>query len=588
MDARTPQQRGDDLDPFIDAGVLQSGDVHVARRLCDTAGERTGAVLLAVALTVRAARTGSVCVCLDDASHEFHAEDAGDADQREPLPWPDPTGWHAAVRGSALVADGPSDDPNRPVRWVDGRVYLDRYWRAELTVRTHVQARTSAAMDLDVDRLEHTAAALFPEAHEHQQRLAVRTAGTSALTVLTGGPGTGKTTTVTRMLVALHALLGPGPQVALAAPTGKAAARLHESITQESHRLSDAQRAPLEGLTASTVHRLLGAHPRRGFRHDATHPLPHDVVVVDEASMVSLPLMAALFAATRPEARLVLVGDPDQLASVEAGAVLSDLVASLPSGLVRLEHNYRFGSELEHLARAVRDGDGERAVALLRAGSGAVRYTELDGPWVRREDLDDVASDVRDAGLAMRDAAERGEPDAALRALGEHRLLLAHRRGPAGVERFSELAREWIAPNGDRSDARWPAGLPLIVNQNDPGTRLSNGDTGVVINAPDSSTDARLAAFGDPRAPQLVRLHRLPAVSPVHAMTVHRSQGSQFGKVTVVLPPPTSPLLTRELLYTAVTRAREGLHLLADPAAVYAACARPVRRASGLRHPLTP
>ncbi|TKR27001.1 exodeoxyribonuclease V subunit alpha [Cellulomonas hominis] len=588
-DPRVPQRTGDRLDPFIDAGVLESGDVHVARRLSAAAGETSEDVLLAVALTVRAARTGSVCINLDDAADTHADRDPADGDDRAglpPLPWPDPASWHAAVRRSVLIADGPSGNSNRPVRWVDGRVYLDRYWRDELLIRERVHARTTAPAEVDTTVLEAAAARLLPEAHEEQQRLAVRTAGARRLTVITGGPGTGKTTTVTRLLAALHDTLGPDLQVALAAPTGKAAARLHESISQEAQRLPPGDRTPLTDLTASTLHRLLGARPGRPFRHDGTHPLPHDVVIVDEASMVSLPLMARLFDAVRPDARLILVGDPDQLASVEAGAVLADLVASLPGGLVRLEHNYRFGTELGQLADAVRTGDGEHALALLRAGGPTVRFTELPGQWAGPADLHDVADDVRHAGQLMMAAATAGDATAALQALNEHRLLLAHREGRAGIARFGDLAREWIGAGSASPGERWPVGLPLIVNANDPATRLSNGDTGVVVSAPQSSMNATAAAFGDPTQPRLVRLHRLPAVSPVHAMTIHRSQGSQFSKVTVVLPPATSPLLTRELLYTAITRARDGLHVLAAPESVLMACRRPVRRASGLRHPL--
>lgn len=588
-DPRIPQRTGDALDPFIDAGVLQSGDVHVARRLTSATGESSGAVLLAVALTVRAARTGSVCIDLDEAAGTLSGLTSTDDDSPRPrtLACPNPAEWHAAVRGSRLVTDGPSEDPNRPVRWVDGRVYLHRYWRDEVLIREHVQARTSTPAEVDPDVLDAAASRLFPDAHEEKQRLAVHTAGTRRLTVITGGPGTGKTTTVTRLLVALHEALGPDLQVALAAPTGKAAARLHESISLEAQHLSPEDRTPLSDLTTSTLHRLLGARPNGWFRHDGTHPLPHDMVIVDEASMVSLPLMARLFDAVRPDARLILVGDPDQLASVEAGAVLADLVASLPSGLVRLEHNFRFGSDLGQLAEAVRGGDGDLALALLRAGGPTIRFTELGDQWAGPADLHDVADDVQQAGRAVVAAATAGDASAALRALNAHRLLLAHRQGRAGVERFSDLAREWIAADTGSPGERWPVGLPLIVNANDPSTRLSNGDTGVVVSNSQPSTEAKAAAFGDPTNPRLVRLHRLPAVSPVHAMTIHRSQGSQFGRVTVVLPPPTSPLLTRELLYTAITRAREGLHVLAVPETILLACARPVRRASGLRQPLS-
>ncbi|KQT01226.1 exodeoxyribonuclease V subunit alpha [Cellulomonas sp. Leaf395] len=539
--------------------VLTAADVHVARRLGAIGGEDDERVLLAAALAVQALRSGSVCVVLDDGT------------------WPAVEGWHEAIRRSPLVADGPDGQADRPLRWVDGRVYLDRYWRDEQTVRAAMHDRLSRPATADADALDAAVDRLYPSATDAAQREALRTAATSHLMVLTGGPGTGKTTTVARLVAALQAAAGPHLRVALAAPTGKAAARLQESVNAEVALLGAED---VGRVRATTVHRLLGWRPgtTTRFRHDRLRRLPHDVVIVDESSMVSLSLMARLVEALRPTARLVLVGDPDQLASVEAGAILSDLVAALPRGVVRLTQAHRYGPALAALAEAIRAGDAETTLALLRSGD---EHRELIEPADERLSAQDVAglrSDLETSGHALAAAARDGDAASALRALGTHRLLLAHREGPFGVAHWAATAEAWIGSG----PGVWPLGRPLLVTENDRASGLYNGDTGVVIS---DRLGGVVVAFGEPEDPRLVRPYRLPAVQPVHAMTVHRGQGSQFHRVTLLLPPDTSPLLTRELLYTAVTRAREHVRVIGTEDAIRAAVERPVRRASGLREP---
>lgn len=619
------------------AGVLTAADVHVAQRLGRLTGERDERVVLAVALAVRALRQGAVCVELADRSTLTTTE----ADETaEDLPWFGPSEWASAIEGSRLVAVGPVEDADdvRPARWVAGRLYLDRYWRDEQLVRSALDERllhtpgagaatvapgtaagaedgtpvTDAAVRAAVTRL-------FPEARDDRQRLAAATAALSRVTVLTGGPGTGKTTAVATLLAALQEICGGALRIALAAPTGKAAARLQESVHAVVRSLPAADQERVGPLTATTVHRLLGWRSATRFRHDRTHRLPHDVVVVDETSMVSLPLMARLLEALRPQARLVLVGDPDQLASVEAGAVLGDLVARPPAvpetdgdlptrlaavlpedvptstddlrplrnGVVRLTQVHRFHGTLADLAEAIRRGDADATLAVLRAGTGGVELVEPGQPedgHLTDDDVAGVRADVVATGTALVTAAHAGDAAAALRALEGHRLLVAHRRGPAGVSAWADRAEQWVAEaTGIDATGPWPLGLPLLVTTNDRDTGLSNGDTGVVV---DDGAGGRAVAFGDPDAPRLVRPHRLPAVQVVHAMTVHRGQGSQFRRVSVVLPPAGSPLLTRELLYTAVTRAREHVRVVGTEEAVRAAVGRPIRRASGLREPV--
>ncbi len=644
FDARVALRAPPCLAAFTAAQVLSAADVHVATRLGRLAGEGDERVLLAVALAVRAVRGGSVCVDLAGAPAQTVPE-AEDAEQPAALPWPDPTAWEQAVVASPLVAVGVAGPVDRPVRWLDGRVYLDRYWRHEQSVRAHVDARLLDPVEgVDLAALRGSVRRVLSAAGDGPQRLAAAACALGRLTVLTGGPGTGKTTTVARLLAVLHEVAGPGLRVALAAPTGKAAARLQEAVRVEVASMTEPDRRRVGEPLATTVHRLLGWRPGTStrFRHDATHHLPYDLVVVDETSMVSLTLMARLLEALQPTARLLLVGDPDQLASVEAGAVLGDLVArgsgadrlpralaaalpeevaayrdeapddaddgdatgrppaasasvrasdgasggaGLRTGVVRLTTNHRFSPVIAELAAAVREGRADDALAVLRRGDPTAELVETATEVPRDEETAGLRGDAVAAGVEVVAAARAGDPAGALRALESHRVLLAHRRGPAGVAHWAAVVEAWVAHAAQvRPDAGpWYPGRPLLVTANDRDSGLYNGDTGVVVA---DATGGVVVAFGDPATPLLVRPHRLPPVETVHAMTVHRGQGSQFATVSLVLPPATSPLLTRELLYTAVTRARGRVRVLGTEAAVRAAVGRPVRRASGLRHPL--
>jgi len=581
-----PVRAGGLLREFAEAGVLSAADVHVALRLSRLGLEDRPAVLLAAALAVRGVRAGSVCVELATV-----AEGVLPAEEDEPavplvdLPWPDD--WDALL-DSPLVARG-ADAPWGPLRLVDGLLYLDRYWQQEQLVRRELEERAArASPPVDLSRLTE----LFGSPCADRQRLAVAVAASRGVSVLTGGPGTGKTHTVARLLVLLRAQSGPVPRIALAAPTGKAAARLQESVQQQARAVG----LPAD-LTASTLHRLLGWRPdsRSRFRHHAGNHLPYDVVVVDESSMVSLTLMARLLEAVRPDARLVLVGDPDQLTPVEAGAVLSDLVSrpapveagpalppavgadvadldaeerrQLRNGVVRLTVSRRFGSEIGALAEALRTGDADKAVALLEAG----------GPLTLTADEEPLRAELLAEADLLASAGRAGDAARALALLSRHRLLCAHRQGPYGVAHWNAQVAAWT---GGRP-GEWRPGDPLLVTANDYEVGLYNGDTGVVVRGPAGTL---LAAFARPGGePQLLPSSRLSSVQAVHALTVHRSQGSQYAAVTVLLPPEDSPLLTRELLYTAVTRAGERVRVVGTADAVRAAVGRQVVRASGLR-----
>jgi exodeoxyribonuclease V alpha subunit len=598
--ARLVQRANGLLQTFNAAGVLEAADVHVAVRLGALGGEADPAVLLAAALTVRAVRLGSVCV--DLARLADVAVDDPEVDVTT-LPWPDSSSLENALRASSLV-NKPTNGRLTPLRLVDTDsatlLYLDRYWRQEQIIRAALDARDRTRPEVSPD-LSGRLTDLFPDAAPDRQRIGAALAATRWTTVLAGGPGTGKTHTVARVLKLLER---PGLRIALAAPTGKAAARLQEAVREQAAELG------LPALPAMTLHRLLGWRPdsTTRFKHDADNHLPYDVIVLDESSMVSLTMMARLLEALRPQTRLILVGDPDQLTSVDAGAVLGDLVARpvtaavdpvlidlvgadldaaditavddtaeaaldagersrLGAGIVRLSRGRRFGGAIAELAVAVRTGDADRALELLHAGG------ELS--LVAPNSIDGVRADVVRADAAVRAAAVAGNVEGALSHLEDHRLLCAHREGPFGVQEWHRQASAWVSAPLDE----WYAGQPLLVTANDHEAKVYNGDTGVVV----SLEGSLIAAFGQGLAPVLLPPTLLASIETVHAMTIHRSQGSQYDTVSVVLPPVESSLLTRELLYTAVTRARRHVRLLGTDDAFRAGVERRVLRASGLQ-----
>jgi len=587
------------LGRFNDAELLTAADVHVAGRLAELGGDDGEAVKLAAAFAVRGPRLGHVFVDLATLRDTAAVESEEPVDLSS-LPWPTPDRWLAEVAASRLTAVG-EEDPHadRPLRLLGSRLYLDRYWREERAVAADLRAMATPAPDVSAAALAAGLARLFADDTDEGQRRAAAAAVRRRLAVVAGGPGTGKTTTVARIVALLdeqaRACNGRPPLVALAAPTGKAAARLQEAVHAEAAGLAVAEgtRELLLSLRASTLHRLLGA--RRGthsrFAHDRDNRLPHDVVIVDETSMVPLSLMSRLVEAVRADARLVLVGDPGQLASIEAGVVLADIVGAgeaagsghpIAEGIVVLERVHRYGGGIAALAQAIRRGDGDGAVRSLRGAPGEVTWLayELDAPG-RLAELGVVRERSVAAARAVLAAARAGAGSEALRELGRFRLLCAHRRGPHGVSEWTSRVREWLSdaePDLDL-EQRDPIGRPLLVTENDYELGLYNGDTGVIV----QGADGRASAVFE-RGGELLRFSplRLGPVDTVYAMTIHKSQGSQFDTAAVLLPSPTSPILTRELLYTAVTRARRRLILVGGEAAVRTAVERPVTRASGL------
>ncbi|MCW4354377.1 exodeoxyribonuclease V subunit alpha [Hoyosella sp. YIM 151337] len=605
------------LREFSEAGVLAPADVHVAVRLQKLAGQQPDSVLLATALATRAVRLGSVCVDLHRLA-EVTVESGTDLDA---LPWPSAETVVADLRRSTLVTGG--EFPLRPLRLVDTTegelLYLDRYYRQEQSIRRILDDRAQSAPSVDDGQIRAALDRLFHDSEGHpapppdRQRVAAALAATQWTTLIAGGPGTGKTHTVARILALLYTMHGAGLRAGLAAPTGKAAARLEESINEQSANL-----ALPPGLSAMTLHRLLGWRPgsRNRFRHDAHNRLPYDVIVLDETSMVSLTMMCRLLEAVRPDARLVLVGDPDQLTSVEAGAVLADLVArpetapTTPSpvlnrvierdinarddpsesrlsefeerrlhrGVIRLSRGRRFGGNIARLASAVRDGQADDALGILHSNCDDVSLCLPD-------DLDALRADTVDAARAVTDCARAGDIGGALAQLEGHRLLCAHRDGPFGVQLWAQQAMDWVSEaSGERIDPyHWYPGQPLLVTENDHDAKVYNGDTGVVV----ARGSALVAAFQRGAEPLLLHPNQLASVQTVYAMTIHRSQGSQYDTVSVLLPESDSLLLTRELLYTAITRARRHVRIVGTEDSVCAGIARQVQRASGLRRVFT-
>lgn len=662
------------LVPFVDAGVFGATEVHLAALIGRTA-PCSHEVLLGVAVAAWSSLHGHSCATLADVGRVIEesvrrtrAEDAefsvgaptiadtstaetddGDSTTAA-LEWPDAVSWTRALEAAPAVArieaaHAATPQPgSQPLVLSGGRLSLERDWIDEgIIAASLINRAVPDAVELDAgtrrlldDVLPSTTSAVDaltgrPTEVENLQRLAAETVLRQRLTVIVGGPGTGKTYTVARLLAVLVAhgrAIGSEPRIALAAPTGKAKARLRESIAaslqpgrdatgaSRPNPIPDEVRATLAALVPTTIHRLLGplGSSRQRFRHDASNLLAYDVVVVDETSMVDAPLLARLCEALPPTARLVLLGDPDQLESVERGAVLADIARAglgeaglgtanrspLDGHVIRLQRGHRFGADspIALLADAVRSGDGDLARSLAVAGSGATLTDCAAGALADDpgrppstmlvaavEPLAPEAVAAAEQVVApvlrrMRDAAASGDVAEALRWSARVRVLCAHRLGPFGVAGWNSLGERWLGEG--RPLPMWYPGRPLLVTRNELRLGLANGDTGVVIRR----GDALVAAFATAHGHVELDPSQLGEVETAYAMTIHKSQGSEYPAVVVVLPPLRSPLVGRELLYTAVTRTKTTLLLLGDPAVVAAATTRPARRMTGLAEAL--
>ncbi|MDH2292538.1 exodeoxyribonuclease V subunit alpha [Cobetia sp. 10Alg 146] len=701
-DAPTAETLLATLGLWVELGWLRRVDAHLVRFMARHVPEAPARVLLAAALASHQLGRGHVCLSLSRALAEPRAtlslppleqSEAHLAEVSVALPEAfladlDAGRWAEQLAESRLVsvlaqADSPAGHlPLRPLVLVGERLYLRRYWQAEREVAAGLRARMGPSEEGETrvsdalgERLRELFTSNQPDPHgaPDWQKLACALALRQRLTVISGGPGTGKTTTVTRLLALLQAQALSGGaggvevesgvvgsvgsdetghpherralDIRLVAPTGKAAARLSESIRGAVAKLEvpDAVRAAIP-REASTVHRLLGARPdSRHFRHHAGNPLALDLLVVDEASMVDLDLMAALLGALPAHARLILLGDKDQLASVEAGAVLGDLCehalppryspalcadlarltgetldeaiatpdvsetqdtadrGRLADHVVVLQKSYRFSADsgIGALARASNAGDRQALRAAWKTGYSDIAWLKLSGP----EDRDLETLVVNGYRPALEAVRERRPVREVIDLLLEFQLLCALRRGPYGVDGLNQRVARVLMRRGLIAEERgWYAGRPVMVTRNDRALGLYNGDVGITLSDP--AAGGRLRVFfpveeevssdaeRDGQDTEIQRFHRgvravlpsrLEAVETVFAMTVHKSQGSEFRHVVFVLPEGANPILTRELVYTGITRAKSRVTLAGTRReTLEGAIERRVVRASGL------
>ncbi|MBF5057074.1 exodeoxyribonuclease V subunit alpha [Alcanivorax sp. 521-1] len=626
----------DALAALRDQGLLRDLDVAVAEFLHRQAPDAEPAALLLAALTSGQLAAGHLCLDLQEPELEARLWPAGRPGELAGLLPDAPADWAAPLADSPLVSDGAADagDATAPLVFDGRRLYLRRHWAQENAVAERIRARladTAAPPTGLAERLQ----ALFPDppgdGEPDWQQVACALAARAGLTLITGGPGTGKTTTVVRLLGLLQGQAmddGRRLRIRLAAPTGKAAARLTESIGRQVRALNvDAAVRDAIPTEVSTLHRLLGTRPdSRHFRHHRHNPVHADLVVVDEASMIDMDMMASLLDALPPACKLILLGDKDQLASVEAGAVMGDLCRRSELGLYQpdtlafagaatgadlapwagdggelaqqtamLRRNWRFQDApgIGELATAINGGDPaavnrvfarDHATLERRRGDDAQDLAALllHG-GAHGEGLRALVADA--AGPALPGEEDRRARDLLTRLTGQQ-LLSGLRGGPFGVDRLNRLVTDHLRRDGLAGDHDWYPGRPVMMTRNDYQLGLMNGDVGLTLPHPDGLRVAFQLPDGRVR---WVLPSRLDAVDTVYAMTVHKSQGSEFDHVLLALPDRPHPLLTRELIYTAATRARRAFTLVeyGPPAVLDQAVRRRTWRASGLAGKLT-
>jgi exodeoxyribonuclease V alpha subunit len=567
--------------------------IRVVGRIVPRAGD---VARIAAALVADATAAGHVCIDLEAVAGTTILDGA--------VAVPDLPALLAGLETDPLVAKPGGFAP----LVLDGhRLYLHRYWHYETSLAAALVAR-AASFDERVEdlALQRALDRFFPPADRapemqapDMQKVAAAVAALKRIAVLCGGPGTGKTTTAARVLAVLTALAGAERiAIGLAAPTGKAAARLQSALAAHPETASIAGQAV-------TLHRLLGLGAGRAPRYNAANPLPLDVLVVDEASMIDLALAAKLVDALPAHARLILLGDPEQLASVEAGAVLASIagtatayspelaarltrltgqavpigapVSALSDAIVRLGRSYRFAESgaIGRLAQAVREGNAEGAVATLDAGG--------DAAWLAPGM--DALGDAAFAGYAGYFAAIDGgaEPARGFAELERFRVLAAVRDGPFGVHALNRaVERRRAARDASVAHQRWYPGRPVMVTRNDYAMRLANGDVGIVVRDASMSGGVAVAFAAPEGGTRRFSPARMPECETVYALTVHKSQGSEFDAVLIVLPRTGTAVLSRELIYTGITRARRRVTVLAQPDVLKAAIGMRVRRDSAL------
>ncbi len=553
-----------DLRELNARSLVETLDFELARALARLTGETNGDVELAIALTSRNVRRGHSCFRIDTSAADLWPNEEAPA-----LPTAD--AWRGALAESRLTQSGPL------VLDGAGRLYLRRYWQLEQDIAAQIAARSTAPSMVEGESrwLEDSLSRLFPDASADPQRQAARNALRHRVSLLCGGPGTGKTTTVAAIVaLAVEAWLrqtGGPPRTMLLAPTGKSAARLGEAVRRAKSRVDAADEVLAQiPNDAQTVHRALGMR-RTGqrFWRDADIPLEADFIVVDEASMVDLGLMRQLLDAAPAEATLLIVGDPDQLTSVEAGTVLRDLVAASTSTwwqgrVTELTTTYRYDEQqpLGTLIGAVRRGDANGVAAVLAGAAD-------DAVW---RPFGDLHKELERAAALWADVLRVREPAKHFERRSDFVTLTPFRSGRVGTQRLGESIRD-----------RLPEGVgavePIILEQNSYELDVYNGDFGMRV---ESDPPVGYVQSDDPEGFRKIAAARLPRHSTAFALTVHKSQGSEFNEVLLVLPEEDALLLTRELVYTAVSRARQRVRIVGPEDVLRAALGRKARRDSGL------
>jgi exodeoxyribonuclease V alpha subunit len=607
-----------DLYRIHDSGVFSLLDIHFAGFMARLAGEDNPALFLAAAMVSCFTRQGHICLDLAEVGGK---QLLGGEEGKEPIFCPELNEWCKKLRGSRVI--GNSGEYKPLVLDDNSRLYLFRYWDYQEKLAGFIRERVAWNVgNIDFELLQEQLARLFPADRGKDidwQKVAACSALMKKFCVISGGPGTGKTTTIARILtLLLEQSAGKGLRIALAVPTGKAAARLQEGIMNTKRELSCpdivTEAIPNE---ASTIHRLLGNIPDSPyFFHNYKNKLPFDVVVIDEASMVDLALLSKLVQALPLQARLILLGDKDQLASVEAGAVLADICdvgtehsfskvfledlknatgyelhtrnnrenePGIRDCIVQLQKNYRFGqgSGIGLVSNAVNKGDGDLAMKILKDGRyGDIEWKELPQPNAMPHAVRDI---IDEYGKYLREK----DPVEIFRIFEDFRILCALREGPHGVGAINLLIEKILKKEGlIKSGDRWYRGRPVLITVNDYNLRLFNGDIGITLPDPDIKNNLRV--FFPSADGTLRKFHpfRLPEHETVYAMTVHKSQGSEFGKVVLLLPDRESPVLTRELIYTGITRAKQGVQIWGVERVFCDALSRCIKRSSGLRDAL--
>ncbi|RLC20716.1 MAG: exodeoxyribonuclease V subunit alpha [Deltaproteobacteria bacterium] len=562
------------IDRFYENMTFSYLDIHFKNFTAKLVKKDVAEVSLAAVLVSHYKEQGHICVELS-------------GDMEIPVSPSELENWRRKLERSPVVGKPGEYKP----LILDGRsrLYLYRYWEYQEKLANLIRKWVvQDAKDIDFKLLEEGLERLFPANQTEEtdwQKVAAFTALTQRFCVISGGPGTGKTTTVAKIL-ALLLEQNSRQKIALAAPTGKAAARLQESILREK------MKSVFDGIRdaipeeASTLHRLLGSIPDSPyFHHNAKNRLSADIVVVDEASMVDMALMSKLVQAIAPDARLILLGDKDQLASVEAGAALGDICESECRGIVQLRESYRFrgDSGIGAVSLAVNLGNADHALSCMKDEThGDIRWKELP----RRDDLvrgirDTVIQGFKDYLQAIHD------PLKIFQQFEQFRILCALRKGPYGAVAVNKAAeRILMGKNLIKPDKTWYEGRPVMITRNDYHLRLFNGDVGITLPDPEAGNGLRVFFPDADGLPRKVHPLRLPEHETVYAMTVHKSQGSEFDNVLLLLPDRDSPVLTRELIYTGVTRAIHHVEIWGTESIFREAVSRRIQRTSGLRDAL--